>query len=68
MSRFNQPYQPYQTEKEHNAYIEGMIHGITMYAIWRNGEQLVGCMQRPLKKVIAEIREQEKYNDQITTT
>jgi hypothetical protein len=34
------------------AYLEGMVEGITDYAIWRNGEQLVGCMERPLKEVL----------------
>lgn len=33
------------------AFLSGKIEGITDYAIWRNGEQLVGCMETPLKEV-----------------
>lgn len=41
------------------AYLEGMIEGITMYAIWKNGDQLVGCLQKPLKEVL------KPYQDEI---
>lgn len=34
-------------------FLEGAIEGIRLYATWRNGEQLVGCMERPLKEVLA---------------
>lgn len=34
------------------AFLRGKIEGITDYAIWRNGEQLVGCLETPLKEVL----------------
>ena len=39
-------------------FLEGVIEGITLYAIWRNGEQLVGCMERPLKEVLTPYKEE----------
>ena len=33
-------------------FLEGQIHGIEQYAIWRDGRQLVGVMQRDLKEVL----------------
>lgn len=39
-------------------FLEGVIEGITLYAIWRNGEQLVGCMERPLKEVLKPYKEE----------
>lgn len=38
------------------AYKQGYIDAISNYAIHKDGEQLVGCMQRPLKEVIAEVQ------------
>lgn len=35
------------------AFLRGKIEGIRDYAIWKNGEQLVGCLQRPLPEVLA---------------
>ena len=40
-----------------HAFLEGCIEGIRDYAIWRNGEQLVGCLERPLKEVIAPLEQ-----------
>jgi hypothetical protein len=34
-----------------------VIAGVTTFAVWKNGRQLVGIMQRPLEEAIAEIRE-----------
>lgn len=34
------------------SYLNGIIEGITLYAIWKNGEQLIGCLQTPLKNVL----------------
>lgn len=39
-------------------FIEGTIEAITLYAIWRNGEQLVGCMETPLKEVLKPYQEE----------
>lgn len=39
-------------------FLEGVIEGIRLYAIWKNGEQLVGCMQRPLKGVCQPFQEE----------
>lgn len=37
-----------------NAYREGYEDGVRNYATWRNGEQFVGALNRPLKGVLAE--------------
>lgn len=39
-------------------FLEGAIEGITLYAIWKDGEQLVGCLQRPLKEVLQPYKEE----------
>jgi hypothetical protein len=39
-------------------FLEGQIEGITDYAIWRNGEQLVGCMEKPLCEVIKPFKDE----------
>lgn len=39
-------------------FLIGAIEGITLYAIWKNGEQLVGCMAKPLKEVLLPYREE----------
>lgn len=41
----------FKTKEEHIAYLKGMIAGIELYAIWKNGEQVVGIMEIPLWKV-----------------
>ena len=33
-------------------FLQGIIEGIRLYAIWQNGEQVVGCLQRPIKEVL----------------
>ena len=38
----------------------GVKEGVTAYGIWRNGTQLVGCMEQPLKEVLTEIDEVAK--------
>jgi hypothetical protein len=41
-------------------FLRGVIEGIRLYAIWKDGQQVVGCLQRPLKEVL------EPYNNEIT--
>jgi len=36
------------------AYDAGWADGVRLYAVWKDGEQLVGVMRRPLKTVLAE--------------
>lgn len=38
-----------------SAYRAGMKNGIREYAVWKNGEQLVGALRRPLKEVLAAV-------------
>jgi hypothetical protein len=33
-------------------YLQGLIHGISMYAVNHNGQQVVGVMRRPLHEVV----------------
>ena len=37
-------------------FIEGVIAGIEAYAVSKDGEQVVGIMREPLKKVIEEVK------------
>lgn len=37
-------------------FLEGMIEGITIYAIWKDGSQKVGCLEKPLKEVLIPYR------------
>lgn len=38
-------------------FVMGLEEGIRMYAIWKDGVQLVGAMQRPLAEVLGEVRQ-----------
>jgi hypothetical protein len=40
---------------EVTAYKHGYKDAVTNYAVWKDGEQLVGVMQKPLKKVLEEV-------------
>jgi len=57
-------YTPPRFANDHEAklhrigFLEGAIEGIRLYAIWRNGEQLVGCLERPLKEVLQPYQEE----------
>jgi len=42
-------------------FVEGVIAGVEMYAIWKDGKQVVGIMQTPLETVKTEIKEQLGY-------
>lgn len=33
-------------------FLEGQIKGISDFAIWRDGGQFVGCLERPLGEVL----------------
>lgn len=41
-----------ETDRYRIAYLKGLMEGIRLYAIWRNGEQLVGCLEQPLADVL----------------
>ena len=48
------------------SFIRGLMEGIRLYAIWENGEQLVGCLKKPLKEVLQEhIDKIEKLKEQL---
>jgi len=38
-------------------FIDGVIAGVKAYAILKDGQQLVGILQRPLAEVIKDIEE-----------
>ncbi len=44
-------------------FILGVIEGVTAYATWKDGKQVVGCTQRPLEDVIKEIKKQLKWGE-----
>lgn len=33
------------------AFLAGYRHGVESYAVWRDGQQLVGCLERPMGEV-----------------
>lgn len=48
------------TPEQVNAYYDGIIDGITMYAHWKDGVQYVGTTGRQLSDAVARIEEQRK--------
>jgi len=38
-------------------FIDGVKAGVKMFAVWQEGKQVVGVMERPLEKELAEIEE-----------
>lgn len=47
----------YGTNKSKD-FIDGVIAGVTIFAIWKNGKQYVGLNQVPLETEVAEIKKQ----------
>jgi hypothetical protein len=41
------------------AYYQGLREGVELYAVWRNGEQLVGSTGTTLKQAVAKIDAEE---------
>lgn len=39
-------------------YMYGLINGVRKFAVWRNGKQVVGIIEKPLEEFI---KEQEEY-------
>ena len=37
-------------------FVMGLEEGIRTYAIWKDGTQVVGCLETPLKEVLKEVR------------
>ncbi len=52
--RFSEAEYALQKLKE-KWYKEGYKDAVTNYAVWRDGEQFIGVLQRPLKTVFEEI-------------
>lgn len=44
-------------QNENKDFVRGLIAGIETYAVWDNGTQSVGILRKPLKQVIADIKE-----------
>lgn len=42
---------------KNNAYDAGFVDAVTLYAIWNDGEQLVGTLRTPLKQALAKRKE-----------
>jgi len=49
---FDNIKQEYFTCKERLSYRKGYIDAVKDYAVWRNGEQLVGCFETPIKEAL----------------
>ena len=60
-------------QRETAAYDAGWAEAIRLYAVWRDGQQLVGVMERPLQEVLdkgpdTEVRDMHLRNLPKTTT
>jgi len=44
--------------KRSQDFIDGVIAGVEAYAVWKDGEQLVGVARQPLAEAIKEIQEE----------
>lgn len=47
----------FDTDKELEAYFEGVISGIETYAWWQDGVQYVGTTGKTLREAIEEVRQ-----------
>lgn len=43
--------------KQNSDFVEGVIAGVEMYSVMRDGKYIVGIQERPLKEVVKEIKE-----------
>ena len=41
--------------KRSQDFIDGVKAGIIMHATWKDGKEVVGCMQKPLKEVLEDV-------------
>ena len=48
-----------ETKKERIAYLTGRIDGIEDFAVWKDGERYIGCMQTNIKEIL------KPYKDEI---
>jgi len=44
--------------KQSKDFVQGVIAGVEFCAVWKDGIQVSGIAEQPLKTVIAEIKEQ----------
>ncbi len=47
--------------KQTKDFIDGVIAGITAFAVWKDGKQWVGSPEKTLKKAIVEAKEDLGY-------
>lgn len=47
-----------------NEFIEGVIEGMTAFAVWQDGTQYVGAGGKTLKEAVAEAKEGMGYKDE----
>lgn len=45
--------EPWKAEVE-RAYRDGYVEALNDFGIWKNGVQHIGCLERPIKEIIAE--------------
>lgn len=48
------------THREGLLYVKGFIAALECYGIWRDGVQVIGCMETPVKEVKEIMRKQLK--------
>lgn len=44
--------------KRSKEFIDGVIAGIEAFAIWKDGTQVVGCLEHPMKETIESVKKQ----------
>ncbi len=54
--------------KRNKDFVAGVIAGVSTFAIWKNGMEVVGCMQKPLKDEIKKIEEMLEEIDNGSTS
>lgn len=42
-------------DRDIQIFREGFKQGVEMFAIWKDGDQLVGAMRRPIKEIYREV-------------
>ena len=45
-------------------FIEGVIAGVTAFAVWESGVEVVGILKKPLKEEIEDIKTQLGWNSE----
>lgn len=45
-----------------NDFIEGIIAAVDSFGIWKNGVQVIGCLDSSVVKIIAEVKKELEWS------